>query len=50
MGGVPPQTLFQADSDGDLEEREAIQAIDSEATFCAQCGEFVGLNEPLCDH
>jgi hypothetical protein len=50
-GGVPPQTLFQANSDGDLEEREAIEAIDGEAALCAHCNEIVGLNEPSipCD-
>jgi hypothetical protein len=50
-GGVPPQTLFQADSDGDPEEREAIRAIDGEAALCTHCGELVGLNEPSipCD-
>jgi putative DNA primase/helicase len=51
MGGVPPRTRYQADSDGNLEEREAIQAIDGEAAKCVHCGEFVGLDEPSvpCD-
>jgi hypothetical protein len=47
IGGYSEKTLFE----GDLEEREAIQAIDGEAALCAHCGELVGLNEPSipCD-
>jgi putative DNA primase/helicase len=40
-GGCGDNTLFE----GDLEEREAIMAIDGEAAICAHCGELVGLDE-----
>ena len=40
-GGYSENTSFE----GDVEEREAIQAIDGEAALCVQCGEFVGLDE-----
>ena len=31
--------------EGDLEEREAIQAIDGEAALCVHCGQYIGLDE-----
>ncbi len=47
-GGVAAKTEGCADStlsDGDVEEREAIQAIDGEAALCVHCGEFVADGE-----
>ncbi len=41
IGGYGANTPFE----GDLEEREAIQAIDGEAAICVHCGELVGLDE-----
>ncbi len=40
-GGCGDNTL----SGGDLEEREAIMAVDGEAAACVHCGELVGLDE-----
>ncbi len=40
-GGYGEDTPFE----GDLEEREAIQAIDGEVALCVHCGEFVGIEE-----
>ena len=40
-GGYGDNTLFE----GDLEEREAIMAVDGEAAICVHCGELVGLDE-----
>jgi hypothetical protein len=49
--GAGVHTSSQADSDNDLEEREAIQAVDGEAVICVHCGELVGSGEPSvsCD-
>jgi len=46
-GGCSDTALFE----DDLEEREAIKAIDGEAALSIQCGKFVGLGEPSipCD-
>ena len=40
-GGYGEDTPFE----GDLEEREAIQAIDGEAALCVHCKGAVGLEE-----